>query len=206
MKSTVLDSEVVPEALASLKQTLKEHRLQQYVRLKGGFPIPLAGAVYWALLGFLGFSMDLESWVAIALPASGAIFPLALLFAKIFNCQFMKDKSAIDDVLLPAFIGMLLFWPMLVVAAKTSPTMVPLILAIGMSIHWPVIGWSYGRTSIFSGHAIIRAFACTFIALSFPEHVLSWMPLSVAAVYLLTIVAIVFDVKRLKSTPNYKYA
>lgn len=182
-----------------LKQTLKDHRQAQYLRLRGGFPIPLAGLVYWAFLGGIGFYMDLGAWATIALPASGAIFPLALLFAAIFKCPFMKDKSAIGDVMLPAFISMLLFWPMLIAAAKTAPELVPLILAIGMSLHWPVIGWSYGRTGLFSVHAVIRALFCLAIFSIFPEHSITWMPIGVAAIYGLTMLAILADVRRLKT-------
>ncbi|WP_416879466.1 DUF7010 family protein [Litorimonas sp.] len=187
--------------LESLKQALKDHRQAQYLRLRGGFPIPLAGLVYWGFLGGIGFYTDLGLWAAIALPASGAIFPLALLFAAIFKCPFMKDKSAIGDVMLPAFISMLLFWPMLIAAAKTAPELVPLILAIGMSLHWPVIGWSYGRTGLFSAHAVIRALFCLAIFSFFPERSITWMPIGVAAIYGLTVLAILADVRRLKTRP-----
>ena len=98
------------------KQHLKDHRIAQYVRLNGGVPIPMAGAVYWLVLAYIGTQTDLRNWVAIALPLSGVIFPLALLFATLMRNNFMKDKSVIGDVLLPTFIGMLLFWPMLIIA------------------------------------------------------------------------------------------
>lgn len=185
--------------IAPLKEALKRHRRAQYLRLNGGFPVPLAGCVYWALLGILGFYTDLGGWANIALPASGAIFPLALLFAAIFKCPFMKDKSAVGDILLPAFISMLLFWPMLIAAAHVQATLVPLILAIGMSLHWPVIGWAYARTSLFSAHAIIRALFCLFIFEKFSEYSTTWMPLGIAAIYALTVVAILWDVRRLKT-------
>jgi len=126
-----------------LKTLLLERRQASYVRLKGGFPIPLAGAVYWLALGIAGYGLDLASWSQLAFYGSGAIFPLALIFAKIFKNNFMKDKGIVDSVLIPTFIGMLLFWPIMIAAVKTEPQLVPLILAIGMSIHWPVIGWSY---------------------------------------------------------------
>jgi hypothetical protein len=183
--------------VSELKETLKAHRRAQYLRLAGGFPIPLAGCVYWAFLGILGFYTDLGEWARIALPASGAIFPLALIFSVIFKCPFMKDKSAVGDVLLPAFIGMLLFWPLLIAAANMEPRLVPLILAIGMSIHWPVIGWSYGRTGLFSAHAIIRAVFCLFIFSTSPEQSTTWIPLGVAAIYAFTVLAILWDVRHL---------
>lgn len=94
---------------------------------------------------------------------------------------------------------MLLFWPMLIAAAKTAPELVPLILAIGMSLHWPVIGWSYGRTGLFSAHAVIRALFCLAIFSMFPEHSITWMPIGVAAIYGLTVLAILADVRRLKT-------
>jgi len=53
----------------------------------------------------------------------------------------MRDKTAVMDALWPAFVSMLLFWPIAISAYWTYPQLVPLVLAIGMSIHWPVIGW-----------------------------------------------------------------
>ncbi len=181
-----------------LKQAVLEDRLASYARLRGGFPIPLAGMFYWATLGVAGYSLDLGSWSMLAFVGSGAIFPLALLFAKIFNNPFMKDKTSVTTLLVPAFIGMLLFWPMIIGAVQVAPVMVPLILAIGLSIHWPVIGWMYGRTSIYAGHAIIRALAVTGIWLAMPDDRLTLLPFSVAVVYLLTVIIIFIDSGRVK--------
>ena len=185
--------------METLKAQLLKHRLAQYIRLNGGAPIPMAGVVYWLALAWVGSNTDLSGWVEVAFPLSGAIFPLALVLAKVMKCNFMKDKSAIGDVLLPTFISMLLFWPMLVIAIKSSsPELVVPILAIGMSLHWPVIGWSYARTAIFSTHAIARAIAVTAIWFLAPDHILTTIPLAVAAIYILTIIAIYIDVAQLK--------
>jgi hypothetical protein len=181
-----------------LKAALLADRLASYKRLRGGFPIPLAGTVYWAVLAWLGTQLSLGPWCTAAFFGSGAIFPLALLFAKIFRNPFMKDRTATGDVLLPAFISMLLFWPMIVAAVQAAPVLVPLILAIGMSIHWPVIGWSYGRTGLFSAHSIVRAVAVLLIWLWLPEARLTLLPLSVAVVYLFTVFALVIDSARVK--------
>ena len=71
--------------------------------------------------------------------------------------------------------------------------MISLILAVGMSIHWPVIGWSYGRTALYSAHAISRAVIPTALWLLFPDERLTWLPLSVSAIYLVTVVVILID-------------
>ena len=181
-----------------LKAALLADRLAAYKRLRSGFPIPLAGVVYWGVLAWLGTVTDVRTWCLAAFVGSGTIFPMALLFAALFRNPFMKDKTAASDVLLPAFISMLLFWPMIVGAMGTAPQLVPLILAIGMSLHWPVIGWSYGRTGLYSAHAIVRAIACVLIWLWMPEARFTLLPLAVAGVYIVTILAIVIDSARIK--------
>lgn len=183
---------------ATLKAALLADRLAAYKRLRGGFPIPLAGVVYWGMLAWLGTFLTVHSWCMIAFIGSGAIFPMALLFAAIFRNPFMKDKTATGDVLLPAFIAMLLFWPMIVAAFQVAPQLVPLILAIGMSLHWPVIGWGYGRTGLYSAHSIVRALVCLLIWLWLPEARFTLLPLAGAGVYLVTVLAILVDSARVK--------
>jgi hypothetical protein len=173
-------------------EILKE-RLASYVRLRGGFPVPLAGATYWAALGGLGYVVGPSQWVFWSFITSGAILPLAILYAAIFRNNFLKDKNALGGVLLPAFVSMLLFWPMAIAAWWTDVQLVPLVLAIGMSLHWPVIGWSYGRTALFAAHAVVRAIVVFFIWWLMPEGRFTVIPFAVAAVYLVTVVAILID-------------
>ncbi|PHR63106.1 MAG: hypothetical protein COA47_00390 [Robiginitomaculum sp.] len=180
-----------------LAAALKKERLATYVRLRGGFPVPLAGAVYWLVMAGLGFVLPMQSWFMAALFGTGAIFPLALLLAKFFKNNFMKDKQALSSLLIPAFISMLLFWPMLVAAVQIAPELAILILAIGLSIHWPVIGWMYGRTALFSAHSIIRALMVFSIWTTMPEARMTLLPLSVSLIYFATVLAILIDSGRL---------
>ena len=186
--------------MEDLKAQVLADRLASFVRLKGGYSVPLAGAVYWLALGIAGYRLDMDSWILAAFFGSGLIFPLALLFAKILRNDFMKDKTATGDVLLPAFVSMLIFWPIAFAAYGTAPTLVPLILAIGMSHHWPVIGWSYGKTGLYSAHAIIRAIGALLIWARLPEGRFTILPLFVAGVYLATVIAILISAKREEAT------
>lgn len=176
-----------------LREAVLADRLASYARLRGGFPIPLAGATYWAVLGAAGYTLDLGQWANLAFFGSGAIFPLALLYAAIFRNGFMKDRTATGSVLLPAFVSMLLFWAFIVAASQEAVSMISLILAVGMSVHWPVIGWSYGRAGLYSAHAVARAIIPTALWLLFPEERLTWLPFSVSAIYLATVAAILAD-------------
>jgi hypothetical protein len=174
-----------------LKRMLFADREATFFRLRGGYPIPLAGATWWALLAAMGhFLPSRNLWIFLAFVTSGAIFPLALLFARLSKVDFMHDKSAAIDVLFPTFASMLLFWPIAISAFWTYPQIVPLVLAIGMSIHWPVIGWQYARTTIYVTHAVVRAVVCFILWNWLPSSRFTVLPGAVSAIYLLTVCAI----------------
>ena len=176
---------------AELNKLLLADREASFFRLRGGYPIPLAGATWWAILGTMGYFLHSRNlWIFLSFVTSGAIFPLALLFARLFKIDFMHDKTAATDVLLPTFASMLLFWPIAISAYWTYPQLVPLVLAIGMSIHWPVIGWLYARTAIYITHAVVRAVACFVLWNWWPSSRFTVLPFMVSAIYLLTVCAI----------------
>jgi hypothetical protein len=177
-----------------LTKALLDERLELYVRLKGGWTFPAAGAVYWAALAYAGTLFDTRDWLTVAFIASGMIFPMAWFFSRLAGINFMGEQSAVGSVIAPAFIGMLLFWPMAVLAYWTDPPLAVPILAIGMSMHWPVIGWSYARPALFSAHAIARALIVAAIWMLQPDMRLIAIPAAVAFLYVATMVAIWVDV------------
>lgn len=206
-EATPVTSRHEPPAMnsVSLKDQLRAERESAYVRLRGGFPIPLAGAVWWAALGIAGYLVpSTGKWIFGAFVSSGLIFPLALLFARIFRIDFMRDRTAHGDVILPAFISMLIFWPIAISAWWNYSQLVPLVLAIGMSIHWPAIGWSYNRTALYSAHAIARAVVCFAIWNWMPQHRFTVLPLAVSGIYVATVIAILVDTRQRTATQRPK--
>ena len=180
----------------SLRDQIRRDQLGSFVRLKGGFPFPLAGAIYWLALGVAGYSLPLESWNLAAFIFSGAIFPLAIVLSKVFRSDFMKDSTATGDVLGPAFTSMLLFYAIAFPAYFHAPALVPLIVAVGMAQHWPVIGWSYGKPVLYSAHAVIRALGAAAIWVWLPDGRTTLLPFWVAFVYLGTVAAILMVWRR----------
>jgi hypothetical protein len=185
--------------LDQFKADLTRIRLASYVRLTGGYPVPLAGAVYWIALGIAGHFVSLKIWMLSAALGSGLIFPMAILFATIAGNNFLRDSNPLSSALFPAFIGMLLFWPMVFAAGPIAVELTPLMIAIGLSAHWPIIGWIYARTALFTAHALVRAAAVTYIWFMLPDERITTLPFAVAAVYLVTVLAILIDVAILRA-------
>lgn len=175
-----------------LKKALRAERDASFFRLRGGFPVALAGGVWWAGMGLAGYRLHSHlQWILLAFYCSALIFPLAILFGRLFRINFMADRTAVSEVIFPAVGSMLLFWPMAITAFWVYPELVPLILAISMSIMWPVVGWSYGRTALFSSHAGVRAVVCFVLWNWWPATRFTVLPLAVSAIYLVTVVALI---------------
>jgi hypothetical protein len=177
-----------------LRAAVLNERLASYADLRGGYPFPLAGAIYWFALAGLGFAgLPLGRWILCAAYGSGLIFPLAMLLGKLLRCDFIKRKTAVTSVLVPAFVAMFLFWPMAFAAWLTAPDLVPLIIAIGMSLHWPAIGWMYARTALYAAHAVVRAGVCFGLWMVCPDHRFTLIPVAVGVIYVITVIAILID-------------
>lgn len=173
-----------------LQARVRADQVASFVRLKGGYTFPIAGSVYWIAMGIAGYFLPVKTWILVAFVFSGAIFPLAWglsIFAKV---NFMKDRTATGDILGPAFASMLIFYPIAFAATGYAPQLIPLILAIGMSHHWPIIGWSYGKPGIYTAHAVVRALGAFAIWVWMPDGRFTLIPFWVAAAYLGTVVAI----------------
>lgn len=179
--------------VAELNAALKAGRLGAYAEARGGWPVPLAGATYWGVLAWLGGQMDPANWSLLAAVMSGAIFPVAIAYAAIFRNPFMKVKGPDQGVIYMAMGAMLLFWPMAIAAMWNFNALTPLILAIGMSGHWPVFGWSYGRPLPFLFHVIVRAVVAFGIWQYMPEGRFTVLSAAVAGIYLVTVALLFID-------------
>ncbi len=179
--------------LTELNLELKSARLAAYAEARAGWPVPLAGATYWAVLSVLGGQVSEANWSMLAAVMSGMIFPVALGYAALVRNPFMTVKVPDQGVVFMAMGAMLLFWPVMVAAMWNYNSLAPLVLAIGMSGHWPVFGWSYGRPAPFIGHVLVRAIAAFGIWQYMPEARFTLLPAAIASIYLGTMLVLFID-------------
>mgnify|MGYP003630739712 FL=1 len=169
--------------MTDLKQAIDHERKRYCVAAGGGVSLPVAGALYWAVMGGLGFYLAPSQWAIAAAAGSGLIFPLGILLQAPMRSPFMKSKSPLSGVTMAAIAAINLLWPIHILLIGGFPEAAPLTLAIGMSLHWPIIGWAYhSRVSLI--HAFVRVAAVTVIWYGFPDWRLTGIPFVVAGLYL----------------------
>jgi hypothetical protein len=179
------------------KTQLKRVQQQYCLDAGGGVALPVAGAVYWIVLAALGTRMEAADWAPMAAMLSGAIFPLGILLQKPLGSPFMKSKSPLSGVTMLAIIAINALWPIHFIVFGAAPHAAPLTLAIGMTLHWPIIGWTYG-SRVCQIHAAARILVVTALWFALPNGRLTVLPLAVAALYLMAAAGMRWEVVRLR--------
>ncbi|MHA6288759.1 DUF7010 family protein [Maricaulis sp. CAU 1757] len=182
---------------SDFKTELRQVQHQYLLDAGGGVSLPVAGAIYWIVLAVLAGQMEVAQWAFWAAALSGAIFPLGLLLQKPLRSPFMKSKSPLSGVVMLAIFGINALWPLHFLIMGAMPEATVLSLAIGMSLHWPLIGWAYGsRVCIIHGAA--RVIAATVLFFALPELRLEAVPLAMAALYLAAAAGIRWEIGRIR--------
>ena len=176
------------------KDALLAERRRYFVAARGGLSLPVAGAIYWIIIGFLGYRLELEQWALTAAMLTGAIFPIGFILQYPLKAHFMKAKSAVSGVAMMAIIAINLLWPVHVVIISIAPAAAAFTLAIGMTLHWPVIGWSYASL-VCQIHAAARIAVVSWIFFAMPDARMTALPFAVAALYLLAALGLAVEVE-----------
>lgn len=150
--------------------------------------------MFWLVLGVAGFFLSERTWCVVVLSVAVAATPIAIiLFKKLVSHLLLKSPLA--TLILPALLPVALSLGMAAAAFYADLSLVPLALVIGLASHWPAVGWLY-ETSIFTVHAIVRVLLAVAIWFLLPEARFTLLPLSTAAVYAITSLWILREVRR----------
>ncbi len=179
---------------------LRLAKREYFIKANGGISLPIAGFVYWLSLGICGFFVSNNTWSLIAFFTSGLIFPLGILLSKPLKSNILA-KGPLSTLIMPAIAAMFLSWPMIIAGYITDVHLTPLLVAIGMSLHWPVIGWVYG-SKVCLAHAILRGLIVTLLWFSFPELRFITIPWAVSIIYLITVLGLKKEVQVAKKVIN----
>lgn len=177
------------------RRHLDSERIRLQIAANAGIAVPAAGMLVWAGLGAAALVMDYQDWITVACYGLGVIFPIALLLQKPLGSPFMKVKSALNGVLVPAVIAANLHWPVTVLIIQQAPELFPVAFGLSTAPIWAIIGWQY-KSSIGYLHLALRVPLVTAAAILIPDPALASGAIAtgVAAIYLLSTLAYAAEV------------
>jgi hypothetical protein len=144
--------------------------------------MPLAGALLWCAIAILGVVLPPRTAMFTLLSGTGAIFPLALIFAKIRNEELLSNKNEFAGLMRAGVFMVNLLWAVHIPLLFRVPSLVPLSMGIGLGLHWVVYSWVIQHPLGYV-HVTLRTVGVFFAWLCFPTHSITACASVVVATY-----------------------
>ncbi len=181
------------------QSSLDEAKRDLLSRSGGIVAFPVTGLLFWFALSICGFMLTPDAWRLVAFIGSGLLVPTALLIAKLFKTNLYVPGHPLAALGgLPMASVTLPLFPVYVVLDGPAIHVLPLAFAIGMGLHFPLVGWMYG-SRVCTFHIWIRAVLAFAVWAIWPEGRFTILPLVVAVVYLVTAVLVRAEVLRARA-------
>lgn len=180
--------------------TLEEVRKDFEVSANRSASMPIAGAIVWLLIGLASTRFNERTGLLILLFGSGAIFPVALLIAKLRGENLIASGNPLARLIGYCILMANLLWALHIPLFLYAPAFVPLSLGIGLGLHWVVYSWII-QHPLGVAHAVLRTLLVLLCWYVFPEQRLPAVSLAIVLVYSITIWQMLT-----RSLPEYKAA
>ena len=177
---------------------LDQEREQFFIQTHGSVYLPIIGIIFWPSLGVMGYFLSPRILCLTVFFAIAILFPVAMILAKWLEKRLLL-KSSLASLILPASAPILMSFGITVPVYFADITLVPLTFVIGLSLHWPVIGWLYNQRG-FLVHSMVRTVLAMSIWYFFPTHLFTLLPISIGFLYFATACWLLFELHQTKMT------
>lgn len=167
-------------------QILNDLRNDFDARAKQSMSMPIGGLIVWSAVAVLGAILPWKAGVFALVLATGAIFPIALLVARIRGEQLIDNPNPLAKLMGTCVVMVNLLWAVHIPLLLYAPKFVPLSLGIGLGLHWMVYSWIIAHPLGYQ-HAVLRSVGLIAVWFAFPSHLVTASAVVVVSAYALTI-------------------
>ena len=165
--------------------TLENYRRDFEAATNRSVSMPLAGIIVWLCVGLVSLQFPFSTSIFILLFATGAIFPVALLIAKIRGEALTSSVNPLSKLMGFCVLMVNLLWAIHLPLVFRAPEFVPLSLGVGLGLHWIVYSWIINHP-LGIVHALLRTLLVLLAWYVFPEHSIFAISIAVVVAYLLS--------------------
>ena len=176
---------------------VNEAKLDLMTRTKKGIAMFYVGTIFWLLMGILNFmDIDVKLLGVIYLVGIGILFPLGILVSKLLKIDFIAAGNPLSN--LGGVLGgmQMLFAPILILVFIEKIEWLPFFIAILTGAHFLPYAILYKSKAYFFQSFGVVGFT-SIIALISMNHLYSVLPFVLSAVYLITILLLSIENKKL---------
>ncbi|AIW84199.1 hypothetical protein EXW39_17180 [Bacillus mycoides] len=164
-------------------------------RTKRGIPVIIAGILFWIVASVTGILLSEKQVVWVYLIGMGCVFPCGLMIAAILKIDMFAKGNSLGT--LAGIIGGInvLNIPLVLLAYFQFPEWLPFVVAMLIGVHFVPYVWIYESKS-YGVLSVGTVFVTSVCGILFADNGLIVIPLSVTAVYLLTLIGLVIENKK----------
>ena len=173
-----------------MKPTLFNTLRADYDRYAGrSLAMPIAGAIVWTIGAVAATQLDQPTAIQVLLSATGAIFPVALVLARVLKEKLVNNPSPFSRLMGLCILMVNLLWALHSTLIFKDASLVPLSLGIGLGLHWIVFSWIVDHP-VGIIHAVLRTILVTGLWWLFPAQPVVSVAVGVIIAYAYSIYAL----------------
>ncbi|EZP76757.1 hypothetical protein H839_09183 [Parageobacillus genomosp. 1] len=154
-----------------------------------GYPVFLAGILFWLFVGISSFVVTPETLVWMYVFGIGAIMPLAILISKLLRINFLSSNPLSTVAGLVGGVQ-LFFAPLVIMIVLHQPDWVPFAIGVLAGAHFLPYVWIYD-SKVYLFQTITTVFAASFFGIVFMELSFYIVPFAISIVYGVTILLLI---------------
>jgi hypothetical protein len=173
-----------------IEHNINNLRVDAATRGKWNIGFFVSGFIFWIFIGIITNCLPLEKARIYMVSGTFFIFPLAVLFSKLFKADPFTKGNCIGELVGYTHMSIIaLSFPIIILTAIYLPSALILVMAILYCLDFYVMSWGFG-TKLFGIHSAIRTIVVTIIYFALPNLRIIIIPIFVAFLYLSTVILI----------------
>jgi hypothetical protein len=155
-----------------------------------GYPVFLAGILFWLFVGISSFVVTPKTLVWMYVFGIGAIMPLAILISKLLRINFLSSHNPLSTM--AGLVGgvQLFFAPLVIMIVLHQPDWVPFAIGVLAGAHFLPYVWIYD-SKVYLFQTIATVFAASFFGIVFMERSFYIIPFALSTVYGVTLLLLI---------------
>jgi len=174
---------------------IAEAKIDLAQKTKKGVPVIIAGILFRGVASVTGILLSEKQVVWVYLIGVGCVFPLGLMIAAILKIDMFAKGNPLGT--LAGLIGGInvLNIPFVLLAYFQFPEWLPFVVAMLIGVHFVPYVWIYESKS-YGLLSIGTVFVTSVCGILFADNGFTVIPLSVTVVYLLTLIGLLIENKK----------
>jgi len=173
-----------------IENDLTKLRIDAAIRGKWNIGFFASGFTFWIFIGIISNSLPLETARIYMVVGTFFIFPLAVVFSKIFKADPFTKGNSIGELVGYTHMSVItMSFPIIILTAIYLPHALIFVMAILYCLDFFVMTWAFGSL-LFGIHAAFRTVIVTLIYFAIPAYRFTILPFVIALLYLTTVLLI----------------